>query len=287
MNIRQKYAAQFYSGDIEQYINEFITGSEEYDFNTPVAGIVPHAGWFFSGKTAAKVFDAFSKKFGNAETIILFGTVHNIGVVGKHSIYGSGAWETPVGDIQVDEDLAVLLNTELGSLVEINNESHDWEHSIEVQLPFVKYMFPDIKIVPIAVIPSEDSKDIGKKTAEIIKNNKFPAFAIGTTDLTHYGSNYGFSPAGKGDKALEWMHDNDRSIIDLALNMEPDKIIDEAREKRNACGSGALSATVSYAKEMGADKGILLDYTTSHEVYTEGDFKMGVGYAGLVFPGDK
>ncbi|MCP4726658.1 MAG: AmmeMemoRadiSam system protein B [bacterium] len=286
MSVRQKYAAQFYSGDIDQYINEFITGEEVYEFNRPVAGVVPHAGWFFSGKTAAKVFDVFSMKYSDAKTVILLGTVHNVGIVNKHAIYGSGAWETPLGDISIDEELAAMLDKDLGKLSEINNGSHDWEHSIEVQLPFVKHMFPDIRIVPIAVIPTHDSKDVGIKIAETIKKNDYPAFVIGTTDLTHYGPNYGFSPAGKGDEALKWMHNNDRSILDLALTMEADKIINEAKENRNACGSGALAATVGYAIEMGAKKGILLDYITSHEVYTEGDFKMGVGYAGIVFPED-
>ncbi len=284
MSVRQSYAAQFYSGNIEGYINEFLTGEEIYDFQYPVAGIVPHAGWFFSGKTAARVFDAFSKKYNDIKTIILLGTVHNIGMVGKHSIYGSGFWETPLGEIKVDQTLAEMLDSELGDLVEINNESHDWEHSIEVQLPFIKYMFPDTMIVPLAVIPSVSSKEVGRKIAGIITASGYSTFIVGTTDLTHYGSNYGFTPAGKGDDALNWMHRNDRSIIDLALNMNTDRIIDEAKEMRNACGSGALTATVSYAKEMGVEKGILLDYTTSHEVHPEGDFKMGVGYAGMIFP---
>ena len=109
------------------------------------------------------------------------------------------------------------------------------------------------------------------------------AVVIGSTDLTHYGDNYGFTPAGYGAAAQNWMKKNDEHIVGLALTMRPDKILTEAALSHNACGPGAMAATVAAAKAMGAIEGTLLEYTTSYDVYPDGEFEMAVGYAGIVF----
>jgi len=106
---------------------------------------------------------------------------------------------------------------------------------------------------------------------------------VGTTDLTHYGDPYGFTPFGYGPEAKKKMKENDARIIELALRMKAADIRKEAQKSHNACGSGALAATVAAAKAMGAEKGQLIEYTTSHDVMAEGEFDMAVGYAGIVF----
>ena len=107
--------------------------------------------------------------------------------------------------------------------------------------------------------------------------------AIASTDLTHYGDAYGFAPFGGGANAKKQMEESDARIIELALRMRFDEIRSEAQKRHNACGSGALAATVAAAKAMGAEKGYLLQYTTSHDVMPEGEFEMAVGYAGILF----
>lgn len=281
--MRQPYARNFYSGDIASQIQAFIADYEPpEDLGNVIAGIVPHAGWVFSGKTAAYVFAVLKKSF-IPDTIILFGTVHNMWLVNTCSIYTSGAWNTPVGAIKIDEVTAQeIVDAGKGILFD-NPSAHDGEHSIEVQTPFIKYFFPEAKIVPIAVIPDEGAVNVGEIVASVAKQSQKKIVAIGTTDLTHYGYNYGFIPKGTGEKALKWMNKNDQSIIDLAVNLKAEKIIPEAQEHRNACGAGAFSAAVAFARSLGAQKGRILNYTTSFDVMPDYEFSMGVGYVGMVF----
>jgi AmmeMemoRadiSam system protein B len=284
MFTRQPVAPNFYSGDIQAQMEEYIKA-----FKPPVglpkrivAGIVPHAGWFFSGATAAKVFLSIKSKE-VPETFVLFGAVHVPGVR-VNSVYPGGAWQTPVGEVMVDSAFVDLLLEELGpELLQDNGRAHAYEHSLEVQTPMIKYLFPGAKIVPIAVPPGGDAATLGEKVGDLIKGHKKDAVVIGSTDLTHYGDNYGFTPAGYGKNAYAWMVGNDMRIIELALALKAESIVPEASENSNACGPGAMAATVAAAKAMGAAKGHLVGHTTSYDVYPQGDFDMAVGYAGIVF----
>ncbi len=283
MNIRQPYAPNFYSGDIKYQIEDFLSDFQvPHDIPVPVAGVVPHAGWVFSGGVAAKVFSCFKEK-NPPDTIILFGSVHNITNVRRHSVYPDGAWSTPVGDVEVDAEMSNIILNDLSDLVVPSYDAHDWEHSLEVQIPFIKYLLPDAKIVPIAVLPGKDSWQVGGKIAGIAQKSETNIVAVGSTDLTHYGSNYGFSPAGSGEEAKEWMIENDRKIIDKALNLEAETIVEEARQNRNSCGSGALSATAAFAKGLGREKGYLLEHITSFDIMPDPVFTMAVGYAGIIY----
>ena len=201
----------------------------------------------------------------------------------RNSVYSSGYWATPFGDVEVDTDAASLLLESSEDLLIEDSRAHIEEHSLEVQVPFIKYFFPKSKIVPIQILPDEKATLTGKKIGEIISRSKKEMVVIGSTDLTHYGDNYGFTPQGYGPDALKWLKENDARIIKLCLEMKAENIVEEAAMDKNACGSGAMAATVAAAKAMGAKKGILIEYTTSHDVFKEGDFDMGVGYAGIVF----
>ena len=110
---------------------------------------------------------------------------------------------------------------------------------------------------------------------------------VGTTDLTHYGPRYGFTPKGVDAEAMAWAkNDNDRRFIDLVLEMKAGELVPEAATHRNACNSGAAAATISAVKALGATTGVLLEHTTSREVLG-GEMSSGepdsVGYAGFVF----
>jgi MEMO1 family protein len=175
-----------------------------------------------------------------------------------------------------------MLETLTGDIIE-DPYAHEGEHSLEVQVPFIKYLCPEAKIVPIAIPPDETAHIAGKKIGETVSGMSKKIVVIGTTDLTHYGDSYGFTPYGYGDKAKKLMKESDSRIIELALQMKAIEIRTEAQRHHNACGSGALAATVAAAKAMGAEKGYLLEYTTSHDVMPEGEFEMAVGYAGILF----
>ncbi len=283
MPVRRPCASNFYISDCtEKQIKKYLEGFDvQESIMKIVAGIVPHAGWMFSGAVAAKVFWSIKEK-NNPSTFILFGANHSWGV-DSNSVYPEGAWETPFGPVEVDDTTAGKLLKKMGELLEENPAAHESEHSLEVQLPFIKYFFPDAKIVPITVMPNRQSDVVGKRVAEILLESNGDFVVIGSTDLTHYGSNYGFAPRGLGPDALKWFKENDARIIDLAVRMKGEEIVAEARGSQNACGSGAMAATVSAAKALGAEKGHLLEYTTSYDVYKEREFHMGVGYAGIIF----
>jgi AmmeMemoRadiSam system protein B len=246
-----------------------------------VSGIVPHAGWVFSGPTAAKVFKSIQEK-ASPETFLIFGAVHIWGV-GKASMFADGEWETPCGTVVVDNELADTILELASDSVTPNSSAHDREHSIEVQIPFIQYLFPDARILPIMVAPDKQAAKLGQKIGKLIAEQGKNVFVLGSTDLTHYGPSFGFIPYGVGPQALAPMKKNDRRIIDLAVEMKAEAVIAEAEQNRNACGAGAIAATVAAAKELGADRGCLLEHTTSQDIMPERQASDFVGYAGIIF----
>lgn len=283
-------AGQFYPGqrslclsEVKQCIEASLLSESLPE--TIVAGIVPHAGWTFSGSTAALVFSAVKRRHEQVHTFVIFGAAH--GYFGRSpAVYDEGSWTTPLGEVAIDEELAKDV---LDSGVAISDlDAHRSEHSIEVQVPFIQYLFTDSEILPIIVPPGEQAVRLGASVAEIIGSyDRKKIICIGSTDLTHYGPRYGFTPMGMGVEALEWASKvNDREFIDLATKMDAQGLLASAAENCNACGPGAAAATVAAAKKLGKTEGILLAHTNSNEVMLH---KMGttstdsVGYAALVF----
>ena len=245
-----------------------------------VAGIVPHAGWVYSGHTAATVYYNINR-LSQPETFILIGSVHVSGV-DKPAIMPEGSWETPLGEIDINSTLASRLLKECPDLLTEKLECHLMEHSIEVQVPFIQHLFPEADIIPIMVPPTKEAPLLGSKLAELLKNEE--VMVVGTSDLTHYGLNYGTQDMGTGKKALTWVKEvNDKRIIDLCLTMNAEGIVPEAAKNLNSCGPGALSATVAYARALGISSGELLHYTTSYDAEPMGEPSNFVGYAGIVF----
>jgi hypothetical protein len=282
LTARQPYARQFYPGDSRSQIEHFLKGYKvPKDPLRAVGGIVPHAGWVFSGAVAAKVFKCISVKTA-PDTFILLGAVHTWKPRGN-SIYSRGSWSTPLGDVKIDEEVADMLLDVLGDDISDDAAAHEGEHSLEVQLPFIKFLCPEAKIVPVAIPPEGNAHITGRKIGELASGLKKKIVVVGSTDLTHYGDSYGFTPFGYGEEAKKRMKESDSKIIELALQLKSSDIMKEVQRNHNACGSGALAATVSAVKAMGAEKGYLLEYTTSHDIMPEGDFEMAVGYAGILY----
>ena len=283
-------AGQFYPGQHDSCVDEINeclnarTLSESLP-ETIVAGIVPHAGWTFSGSLAALVFSAIKLQHEKVHTFVIFGAAH--GYFGQSpAVYDRGSWITPLGEIAIDEELADAV---LGAgPVVSDTDVHRAEHSIEVQVPFVQYLFPGTKILPILVPPREQAVALGKSIGNVIKKDEHKKIVcIGSTDLTHYGPRYGFTPMGVSSDALKWADSvNDQKFIDLALELEPERLLASAAENCNACGPGAAPAAIAAAKRLGKTKGLLLAHTNSNEVMLR---EMGttsadsVGYAAIVF----
>jgi AmmeMemoRadiSam system protein B len=283
-------AGQFYPDEKDECLSEINSCIKEGKFTgqlpqTICGGIVPHAGWFFSGSTAALVFSAIKKQNTRVDTFIIFGAAHSY-LSAKPVVYDKGCWETPMGEILIDEQLCVaVLKT---GLAVADNSIHRPEHSLEVQVPFIQYLFPNAKILPVITPPATDAIKLGEAIADIIGSIKDKSIVcIGSTDLTHYGPGYGFTPAGTGPKAFDWADNvNDKQFIDLAVTLEAEKLLSNAAENSNACGPGAAAATIAAAKKLGRKKGLLLSHTNSLKIMLS---KMGrdssesVGYAAIVF----
>ena len=252
----------------------------------PVAGIVPHAGWTFSGATALAVFDAIVARR-PPKTFVLFGAVHTHRAR-TSAIFSSGGWETPLGVAKIDERLAAEILARAGDLVTDDPDAHEGEHSIEVQLPFIRRLAPDAKIVPITAYPNDRAVLLGLAVGQIIRDIEADAVCLGSSDLTHYGPAYGFTPKGFGAAALRWVREeNDRRMVDLMVRLDAEGAVAEARTHSNACGPGAIAATLAAARIQGAERGHVVHYTTSADVMREAmgreESDAAVGYAGVIF----
>ncbi len=246
-------------------------------------GLVPHAGWVFSGLIAAMTLKALAAR-NRLGRVVIFGADH-WGTAGGGAVYDKGAWLTPLGEVPIDEKLAdALLNG--CSLLRADSSAHEREHSIEVQLPLMQVACADVRIVPINISPSPDAIRVGREVGEVLAGD-FPDVAvIGSTDLTHYGPQYGFTPGGTGLAGLEWAGKNDARVLKLIEAMQADKVIAETAAHQSACGGGAIAATIAACSAMGATAGLTLKYTSSAEVMQEVYSQRcddAVGYAAVVF----
>lgn len=246
-----------------------------------VGGVVPHAGWVFSGPTAAKVLLTLSER-ARPQTFILLGAVHHWGVRGAE-VFSRGAWATPLGEAEVDAELASSIIEAGKGLLLDSTAGHSEEHSIEVQVPFIQVFSPDALILPIAVPPGPDAVRVGEVIADVIKSTAKSAVVVASTDLTHYGMGYGGPDHGPLPDAKPWMTGNDYRIIRLVEILDAEKIVPEAQQHHNACGAGAVAAATSAARALGATSGKVLEYTTSADVMKETYSERAVGYVGIVF----
>ncbi len=238
-------------------------------------GIVPHAGWYFSGRLAARVFYALKLK-SQVDVVVLYGGHLSGGELPR--IVTEEAWETPFGDIEIHTDFV----RKLMEGVEMRPESPtSADNTIEVQLAMVKYFFPDAKLVAARSPSSGKAEELGKEVARLAGKDGISIIAIGSTDLTHYGPNYGFTRKGVGMVPLDWVKkENDKGFIGRALRMDAVGLLKHAVENASACSAGAAISAMATCKALGAERGLLLDYYTSYDVMPDDNF---VGYAGILY----
>jgi AmmeMemoRadiSam system protein B len=240
-----------------------------------LGGVVPHAGWYFSGKLAARVFYSLKSKR-KADVIVLYGG--HLSPESLPQVVTEEACETPLGDMEIHTEFVESLLKRIDSKKE-NPSSGD--NTMEVQLALVKYFFPDAKLLALRSPSSLKAKELGEVVAEIAKAERISLIAIGSTDLTHYGPNYGFLPKGIGPSAVEWVKkENDKGFIDRALKMDTEGLLKHAEENDSACSPGAAASAMVTCKALGAKRGVLLDYYTSYEILPDDSF---VGYAGILY----
>jgi len=263
----------------EREIAAFIKKAREpaADDKRLVGGIVPHAGWYFSGSIACNVIHRLRQE-PLPDVIVIFGM--HLHPASPRYLMTEGSWETPFGDLPIATELA----RELSKRFKFNIETSDHfnrDNTIELQLPFIRYFFKNAAIVPIGVPPAIASLEVAGAVVEIAAGLGLRLKILGSTDLTHYGQNYGFSPKGVGASAVDWVrNENDRRIIDAMIAMDPEGVIREALESQNACCAGAAAAAIAAAKSLGATAAETVAYASSYDKSPGDSF---VGYAGVVF----
>ncbi len=260
-------------GEIESYIEGW--SPSQLQLTKGLGGIVPHAGWYFSGKLAARVFYALKFK-SKADLVVLYGG--HLSIEDLPKIVMEEACETPFGDIEVD---AGFVKNLMGRMDVKKESPTSGDNTVEIQLAMVKYFFPEAKLVAIRSPLSMKAETLGREVAEVAKKAGISIVAIGSTDLTHYGPNYGFLSKGIGPASVKWVkEENDKGFIERALKMDASGLLKHALENDSACSGGAVISAMATSKALGAEKGILLDYYTSYDIMPDDSF---VGYAGILY----
>jgi AmmeMemoRadiSam system protein B len=167
--------------------------------------------------------------------------------------------ETPLGELLFDKELRDFLWKEL------KGREDRWEdNTVEVLLPMVKFFHPHARIVWIRLPAEESSLEAGQVIAEAGKKLGRKLTVLSSTDLTHYGPNYGFSPQGRGEAALKWVREvNDRSFIEALEAGDPVAALSRAENNKAACSAGAVLGALGFAQVLGLEQARLLAYGTS------------------------
>lgn len=230
-----------------------------------VSVVCPHAGYMYSGPVAAHSYYILGCEPEPASVIII-GPNHT-GLGSPISIMAEGAWRTPLGDMEIDGDLAgaILRSSEM---IDVDEMAHAREHSIEVQLPFLQYIYgPELRFVPICMglQDLESSREVGKAIGEALDGRE--AVIVASTDLTHY------EPQASAKK-------KDMIVIESILSMDEASLQERVYKNRiTMCGYGPVSAALVASKAAGSRKAELLAYHTSGDV--TGDYSAVVGYASV------
>ncbi len=264
-----EFAGSFYPGDrvdLEEMLTYLFERAARKKIKNTRAVLSPHAGYIYSGRIAASSYMQFKDE--NIKTIIILGPSHHYAFHGA-SIWSKGSWVTPLGENAIDEEIA---NTLLNSCEHFtdNIAFHKKEHSIEVQLPFIQFLFGEsVKIVPIVFgFPRAGSLGAIGKALALFLQREDVAFAI-SSDLYH-GYNY--------DEALKY----DSYTRELITGMDAEKFYQAIiEEEAMACGAMGITAFLIAAKGLNL-KPFFIDYTNSAEV--TGDYTgYVVGYLSMAF----
>ncbi len=266
---RSVIAGTWYPGEpaiLKGEINDYLRHVPDEAMEGEIAGVVaPHAGYQYSGQVAAY---AYKRLCGRAyDAVILIAPSHRVAFSGV-SIYGDGAYETPLGKIPVDERLAQTL-IKGSTIIRDYPAAHAQEHSVEIHLPFLQVALGRFAFVPL-IMGSQDAETCRELSSVILKaSSGRKVLVVGSTDLSHFHSY---------NEAI----DLDSIVIGHIRNFDADGLLDSlSAGKVEACGGGPMAVTMLAAKKMGAKQAHLLKYANSGDV--TGDKRSVVGYVSAVF----
>jgi AmmeMemoRadiSam system protein B len=229
--------------------------------------VCPHAGYMYSGSVAACSYYQLAKD-GKPDVVVIFSPNHT-GRGSALAVMREGMWRTPLGDVEIDTETAdkILRGSQI---VDVDDVAHVYEHSIELQLPFIQYLYgSDFKFVPVTFLMQDlkSSREVGKATAEALSGKN--GLVIASTDMSHY------EPQARAEK-------KDKMALEAAVKMDEEQYYSIIESHGvSSCGYGPTIAAITASKELGAKEAKLLCYRTSGDV--TGDYYRVVGYASIAF----
>jgi len=231
--------------------------------------ISPHAGYIYSGRTAASAYSILAQD-GVPDSFVIVGPNHT-GLGSAFAVTKSKFWETPLGRVEVDLELAEAISDHFNDL-DFDDLAHAWEHSVEVQIPFLQAIYGSgLRVVPIVMGIQEPgpSVELGRAIALASEGMGRDVVVIASSDMSHYLPE---------DEAIR----RDRAALEAILSMNVEALFRVIRDLDvSMCGPGPASVAISFAKLKGVSRGELVRYSTSAE--TSGDRSFVVGYASVVF----
>jgi len=233
---------------LEDLLSSFVEGPAP---RMLTSAVVPHAGFACSGLTAGKVFSTLPQ----VATYIIVGPNHHYPVVSV----SNEPWLTPLGEVRVNKDIVAALG------IDVNNEANKEDNSIELQLPFLQFLFDDFEIVPITM-GLQGPESIQRVFEAIERASDEKCVLVASSDFTHY------VPEQVARTTDQW-------VIEPILKLESREFLTRARST-SVCGFAPIAIAIEFAKYRGAKQGELIDYRTSAD--TCGDSAAVVGYAGIV-----
>ncbi|WP_304224872.1 AmmeMemoRadiSam system protein B [Gracilinema caldarium] len=245
--------------------------SQKFNEQDAIACIVPHAGWTFSGSIALSALLSLKK---DPETIVVLGG--HLGPSQQPLMLMEDGAETPFGIFPIDVSFRNILLEKIQCKADVFQDN-----TVEVQLPFLHYLFPESQLLWMRMPANMISYELGKTIAAIAAAHHKDIRVVGSTDLTHYGPNYDFTPMGDGETAYQWVtKENDASFIKAILAMDRETVLQKATNDLAACSVGAVLGIMGFGELNKTLKPELLAYGTSRDVYASDSF---VGYASIIW----
>jgi len=234
-----------------------------------LACIAPHAGWAFSGALAWAAWMAAD----TPDTAVIVGG-HLPGGFGFLSAPADG-FETPLGVVRLDVDINQKVSKILGA-----RPDKAVDNTVEIHLPLLAARFPNASVAWFRAPNGPEAGDLGRALSDYADETGKKLFVLGSTDLTHYGPNYGWSPGGTGEQGRSWAGDADKAMAEAFVAMDIPGALALADEKASACSVGAGIAAMSYAQARGRKRGTLLGRASSADLAPGPSF---VGYCAVAY----
>lgn len=263
-------SGRFYPEDraeLERVVRDLLAAAEAPAAAPAPAAVAPHAGYVYSGLTAAHVFARLE-----LPRLVVILAPNHTGVCrapGGASLWERGAFRTPLGDAPVDEEFARAL-LRACSLVDVDHEAHEREHAVEVHLPFLQLRRPDTAIVPLVLAWDgwDPARELGEALAGLVRRWTEPVLLLASSDLNHY------EPATVSEL-------KDAHALAAVQALDGAELLARCRRERiSMCGRAATATVLAAARALGARHAEIVDYR--HSGWVTADERTVVGYGGVV-----